>query len=104
MYRGDAVELDQGSESLLAEKGLREGYTDVLGLCKVANREEIEAQGWSLNPGRYVGAAAREAEDVDFSERLEALAEELEVLNTESRELEAKISENTVKILEVSLR
>ena len=32
-------------------------YEDVPGLCKVATREEIEAQGWSLNPGRYVGVA-----------------------------------------------
>jgi hypothetical protein len=25
------------------------------GLCKVATVADIEAQGWSLNPGRYVG-------------------------------------------------
>ncbi|WP_376694555.1 type I restriction-modification system subunit M [Wenzhouxiangella sp. EGI_FJ10409] len=100
LYRGEAIELDQGSESLLAERGLGEGYADIPGLCKVATREEIEAQGWSLNPGRYVGAAAREAEDVDFAERLEELAEELEVLNAEARELEGVISENTASLLE----
>ena len=33
-------------------------YADVPGLCKVATIKEIEAQGWSLNPGRYVGVAA----------------------------------------------
>lgn len=99
LYRGEAVELDQGSEPLLAEKGLAEGYSDVPGLCKVATREEIEAQGWSLNPGRYVGAAAREAEDVDFTERLEELAEELEVLNSEARELEAEVSGNVASLL-----
>lgn len=102
LYRGEAIELDQGSELLLAEKGLSEGYADVPGLCKVATREEIEAQGWSLNPGRYVGAAAREAEDVDFTERLEELAEELEVLNSESGELEEAISANVAGILEAS--
>lgn len=102
LYRGEAVELDQGSKQLLAEKGLAEGYIDVAGVCKVATREEIEAQGWSLNPGRYVGAAARETEDIDFSERLEALAEELEALNAEARELEEAISLNTARILEVT--
>lgn len=103
LYRGEAVELEQGSKPLLAEKELSEGYADVPGLCKVATRDEIEAQGWSLNPGRYVGAAAREAENVDFAERLEELAEELEVLNAEARELEDQISQNTAKVLEVSL-
>ena len=102
LYRGEAVELDQGSEPLLAEKGLAEGYADVPGLCKVATREEIEAQGWSLNPGRYVGAAAREAEDVDFTERLEELAEELLQLNLESEALEKQISENVARVLEGS--
>lgn len=99
LYRGEAVELDQGSESLLADKGLAEGYVDVAGLCKVATRAQIEAQGWSLNPGRYVGAAVREAEDVDFMERLEELAEELEVFNSEAQELEVVIGQNISKIL-----
>nr|WP_272495934.1 N-6 DNA methylase [Chromohalobacter moromii] len=99
LYRGEKIELDQGSEKLLAEKGLNDGYVDVPGLCKLATREEIEGQGWSLNPGRYVGAAAREAEDVDFAERLEELAEELEVLNSESNELESLIGQNVAKVL-----
>lgn len=100
LYRGEDIELDQGSEQLLTEKALGEGYKDVPGLCKVATREEIEAQGWSLNPGRYVGAAARDAEDVDFAERLEELAEELEVLNAEARELEDKVSMNISSVMD----
>ena len=35
-------------------------YADTPGLCKAATLAEIEAQGWSLNPGRYVGVAAGE--------------------------------------------
>ena len=61
---------------------------DVPGLCKVATVKEIEAQGWSLNPGRYVGVAEGEADDFDFKERLQELNEELETLNVEARELE----------------
>jgi type I restriction enzyme M protein len=46
-------------------------YRDVAGLCKIATLDEIEAQGWSLNPGRYVGVAERkEAEDFDESRTL----------------------------------
>jgi type I restriction enzyme M protein len=75
-------------------------YQDVAGLCKVATLDEIEEQGWSLNPGRYVGVADREEDDFDFLERLEELNEELEVLNSEARELEDQIAENVTKILE----
>ena len=72
------------------------------GLCKVATLTEIEAQGWSLNPGRYVGVAEKAADDFDFAERLEELNEELEVLNSEARELEERIGENVAKLLEES--
>ena len=69
------------------------------GLCKVATRAEIAAQGWSLNPGRYVGVAERPDDDGDWREQLEALNEELEVLNAEARELEKRIGENVVGLL-----
>jgi len=74
-------------------------YQDIPGLCKVATVEEIEAQGWSLNPGRYVGVAEREEDDVDFQVRLEELYEELELLNAEADSLENQISENIQSIL-----
>ncbi len=76
-------------------------YTDIPGLCKVATRAEIAAQGWSLNPGRYVGVAERAADDGDWRKRLEALNEELEALNAEARELEARIGENVETLLGV---
>ena len=66
----------------------------------MATLKEIEAQGWSLNPGRYVGVAEREADDFVFAEKLEELNEELEVLNAEARELEERIGENVAKLLE----
>jgi type I restriction enzyme M protein len=65
----------------------------------VATLKEIEAQGWSLNPGRYVGVAEREADDFVFAEKLEELNEELETLNAEARELEDRIGENVVRLL-----
>jgi type I restriction enzyme M protein len=76
-------------------------YRDIPGLCKAASLKEIEAQGWSLNAGRYVGVAAgEEVSDEDFKEKLEALNEELEVLNAQARELEATIAANVAEILE----
>ena len=103
LYRGEAPELDGGSAELLAEKGLSDGYVDVPGVCKVATLGEIESQGWSLNPGRYVGSTTTKAEDVDFNERLELLSEELEILNVEARELEDRIAENLAWVMEAAI-
>jgi type I restriction-modification system DNA methylase subunit len=89
-----------GSEDLMREHFPDGEYTDVPGLCKVATLEEIEAQGWSVNPGRYVGVAARAEEDFVFAERLEELNEELEALNTEARELEERIAQNVARLLD----
>lgn len=100
LYRGEEIEQGMGSQERLEEKFPRSEYEDVAGLCKVATLEDIEEQGWSLNPGRYVGVAARPPEDFDFAERLEELNEELETLNSEARELEERIAENVAKLLE----
>jgi len=100
LYRGEAVENLHDSADLMAEHFPAGAYADLPGLCKVATLAEIEAQGWSLNPGRYVGVAAREEDDFDFKERLEELNEELETLNAEARELEERIAENVTKLLE----
>ena len=100
LYRGEAPQATKGSTLMLNEKFPEGAYQDVLGLCRVATLAEIEAQGWSLNPGRYVGVAERAAEDFDFAERLSELNEELEVLNVEARELEERIAENVMLLLE----
>lgn len=76
-------------------------YQDIAGLCKVATKEEIIEQGYSLNPGRYVGVAEGEQEsDEDFVFKLTALQEELEVLNVEAHELEKQIALNVTKVME----
>ncbi len=77
-------------------------YRDVAGLCKAATLKEIEAQGWSLNPGRYVGVAAGdEVSDEDFKEQLETLNEELAALNADARKLENTIADNVAGILAI---
>jgi len=100
LYRGEQPENLHDSADLMAEHFPDCKYADVAGLCKVATLPEIEAQGWSLNPGRYVGVAARAEDDFDFKARLEEQNEELEILNAEARELEERIAENVVKLLE----
>jgi type I restriction enzyme M protein len=104
LYRGEQPELTQGSEAKLKEVfGESLAYANVAGLCGAANRAAIKAQGWSLNPGRYVGVAkGEELSDEDFKEQFEALNEELVVLNTEARELEELIAESAAEVLEQS--
>lgn len=68
---------------------------DVLGLCKLVNRDEIEANDWSLTPGRYVGVAPSEIdENFDFEEAIAVLHLELGTLNSESAELAERIAAN----------
>ena len=100
LYREERVETEKGSQKL-TEQYFPEGeYRDIPGLCRVATIEEIIDQGYSLNPGRYVGVAEKEEDDFDFNEKLYEQNEELERLNAEAHELEDKIAENVVKILE----
>jgi type I restriction enzyme M protein len=101
LHRGKEPEFNHGSEAMLKEKFTKLKYRDIPGLCKAATRKEVEAQGWSLNPGRYVGVAADvEVSNADFLEQFEELTEELETLNVEARGLEERIASNAAKILE----
>jgi len=110
LYRGEGLNgyafeaaglnLSQPQLEQCQEMFAEGAYRDIPGLCKVASRAEIEAQGWSLNPGRYVGVADRDEDKFDFYEHLHELNEELEILNSEASELEAKISENITWLLE----
>jgi len=69
---------------------LRHAYSRFL-----AVRSEIEANGWSLNPGCYVGVALKEEdENFDFEEALREIHAEPDDLNTEAVRLAATIRKN----------
>ena len=104
LYREEELDFtlagDEAEAKLKEVFGKKPKYADVAGLCRAAALKEIEAQGWSLNPGRYVGVAAGEAmSDEDFKAQLEALNEELEVLNAQARDLEKTIAANVAEIV-----
>jgi type I restriction enzyme M protein len=68
---------------------------DVEGLVKLVSRAEIEANDWSLTPGRYVGVAPEEEdEDFDFEEAMREIHLELEDLNAEAIQLAEAIKKN----------
>jgi type I restriction enzyme M protein len=100
LWRGEAMETEAGGTERMAEAFPEGCYRDVPGLCRVATRKEIATQGWSLNPGRYVGVApGQKLENEEFRTKLEALQEELEELNTKAAHLQAKIDQNVADIL-----
>ena len=65
-------------------------YEDVTGLCKLATRDEVKEQDYSLNPGRYVGVVIEEdgKTEEEFIAEVLSLNDELEALNCHVRELE----------------
>ncbi|WP_448123511.1 N-6 DNA methylase [Stenotrophomonas riyadhensis] len=87
--------------SWLQERFPKAAYEDVTGLCKLASREEIAEQDWSLNPGRYVGVVIEEDGKTE-EEFLAAIAEqhaELESLTADAHALEATLTKNLAAIL-----
>ena len=66
---------------------------DVEGLVKLVDHVELETNDWSLTPGRYVGVALEvEDENFDFEEEITTIHDDLELLNTEAKELATAIS------------
>ncbi len=67
LWRGTKTFTDKSSSTDVKAHFPGGKYRDVPGLCRRASQKEIEAQGWSLNPGRYVGVAPGVAVDeTDF--------------------------------------
>jgi type I restriction enzyme M protein len=100
LYRGEKPELATGTNDLFSSRFPDGSYADVRGLCRVATIAEIEDQGWSLNPGRYVGTEVEDLEDEVFEEKLAAAHAELRELATRASELEASVDRVLTQLLE----
>ena len=87
--------LTVAKEALWLTEKFGEGeYADIPGLCRVATLGEIEAKGYSLTPGAYVGVAPTEDDGVDFHQRMTEIHQELLALQQESNRLMETISKN----------
>ena len=73
-------------------------YEDVPGFCKAATLEEIRTHHHVLTPGRYVGAAAAEVDDVPFEERFAQLKETLAEQFAEAEKLSGLIQKKLEEI------
>ena len=104
LYRGEPLDFtlggDEAKDKLTSVFGTRPRYADMLGLCRAVSLTEIETQGWSLTPGRYVGVAPGEdVGDDDFTEQFAAMNEELASLIRKAHDLEDTISRNAAALL-----
>jgi type I restriction enzyme M protein len=66
-------------------------YQDVEGLCKIASREEVEENDFSLTPGRYVGYRIQIDEDFDYQTRMQEINRELTGLSNSANDLLASL-------------
>jgi type I restriction enzyme M protein len=105
LYRREELDFTLGgkeAEAKLAEHFPKLQYRDMPGLCRKATVQDIEKQGWSLNPGRYVGVIPSEkVSGEDFKVRLQALNEQLASLNADARALEETIAQNVASLIEM---
>ena len=66
------------AETYRAWRGTGGGdYVDEAGFCKSAPLTEVKAAGFTLSPGRYVGAPESEEDEVAFEERMATLVDKL---------------------------
>ena len=94
----------EGHLSWLAENFPDGVYRDVKGLCKVAKVKGeggIEENGWSLNPGRYVGVVQIEDTTTpeQFKSQMQTMHAEFAALTTEAHMLERQIAANLAEVL-----
>lgn len=81
-----------------AEKDTGE-YQDIPGFCKAAKLEDIKGHNYVLTPGRYVGAADIEEDDVPFTERFAVLNARLESQFSESAKLAEEIKKKLAGVI-----
>jgi type I restriction enzyme M protein len=93
MYRGEKPSVNKNN-TWYKDRFPKSKYKDIEGLCKVVTLKEIEANDYSLTPGRYVGVTFVEDDGIDYKTRLLQIHEELDSLNKDAMQLAKTISNN----------
>jgi len=73
-----AEEIERITSTYRRWRGTEDGdYADQAGFCNNPTLAEIEAAGFTLSPGRYVGAPESEEDEIAFEERMATLVDRL---------------------------
>jgi type I restriction enzyme M protein len=92
-------EIDRIAGTYHAWRGTTDGdYADQPGFCRTATLAEIEAAGFTLSPGRYVGAPEAEEAEVAFEERMATLVDRLAEEIAENERLTAEVREALARV------
>lgn len=92
LWRGEDPEFTQGSDELLLGHFPDKCYANVAGLCETASISKIkDEQGWSLNPGRYVGSSYQLLPDLEFKARISGLEGQFAELTDQAYRLASKV-------------
>ncbi len=74
------------------------GYADEPGFCRSVPLADIEAQGYALTPGRYVGTPETDDDELAFAERMGELAATLRQQISDGAALDAVILQNLERL------
>lgn len=99
LFRKQKIETNNCSSKLIKEHFLNSTYQNVAGLCKVADIKEVENNGWSLNPGRYIETILNNGYEYDFSKRLNDLYENYEQYTNNADILKNKIKNSLLTLM-----
>ncbi len=98
LWRGEKPEFEGGGEEMLDAAFPDRAYCDVAGICAAASLEQVEEQGWSLNPGRYIALDPSSFDSGDMT-KLPVLAARFSELTDRSHELEVTVTRMLKEIL-----
>jgi type I restriction enzyme M protein len=88
LYRDEEPEFIKGSKEAFKAAFPKLRYQDIAGRCRVAFLKDIEQEGWSLNPGRYVGVVESQELDHNFIDSLKKINQEFENLTLQAEGLQ----------------
>ncbi len=97
LWRGEEPEFQMGSKEQINEQFPEAVYANVPGLCGIATVDEIKAQGWSLNPGRYVEPELS-SHSHDFDERMPVLSAEFDDLSAKADQLATAVQRSLAEL------